>query len=540
MADQEHLSAEYMQGKAVHLLSRCGDMTARLQALMRLCGTVMMQDELHVRASELIEADALPAHANVLKTRVSVELQSKADPDIVRTSAEELAPAAALNQLDHVLRESALLHESIMAQERARQQQQYESALRRAGLLVQAGGKLVKGMKPPLDDDEPPPPSIVDALLAPTDPADSLDDLTALQLALHHLESIAPASWNLSSRLLRAAHSHARSDLLLAELGDRWEEARERWERMQQRQAKIALELEEDSKSTGESPAQQIRRRLDQLRKTAAEKKTDSLTDQAKATLRKMEADAAEARKIMEEYRRAEKLMQARGKKHKGEQKNGAGGGGQGMSGVDLESIMQGDGFTGANGGSFLLLDSASSSATPAFPVQFALDGSGRLRPVGREALTASEVLGFGSMSEADRLALMNAHSSTELVFASPEERLHWCRSQLLWIDRRMEARFGMLTKHLDHWAVERVSRRREDAEIERAIEDRVASLSSYVRDAFGPQVESFREGIQRQVDAIARESRAWEEKNRYYERVHRESMVLLQRMGEEVETIVQ
>lgn len=567
MSDQEHLSAEYMQGKAVALLSRCGEMAAKLQVLMRLCGTLVMRDELTVRTRELIEVDSLPAPVSVVRNQVTVQLASKADPDVVRQSAELMAPASALNQLDHVMREAAHLHESIMEQHRARQQQQYETALRRAGLMVEAGGKLMAGMKPPVEEDDlPPPPSIVDALLAlppDADAEDALDDLTAMQMALGHLERSAPAVWNLGDRLKRAEHSHARGDLLLAELGDQYAAVKARLDRARDRHARIALELAEEDRSANgkkETPAQQVRRRLDELKRKLADRKKDSLAHRAKEAVRKMEADAAEASKLMEEFQRAEKAMKRKAAGHGGRHEATSMRNSR-IGGIDLERIMRDSSIAAGpvsdNGKSFLLLDStdsgtpshASSSSssskrppllTPAFPVQFASDGSGRLLAVGQAGLSAHEVLGFHRTSEADRLALMHGDANgEEVLFGTSEERLEWCRHQLALMASRMPSRFASLTKHLDAWSVERVRRRREDEQVERRIEERIAALSAYVREDLAPELASFRADVHRQVESIARASRAWEEKGRYYERVHRESMVLLQRMGEEVESIV-
>lgn len=528
MSDQDHLSAEYMHSKCVGLLSRCGDIAGQLQILLRLRSAFVTPEELTLMIGGMMDTPTLTHSLNDLRTSIQTRLSTKVSPDIILSDMVGLAPSSSLNLLEHAMSEIEILHENVMKEIQEKQEKMYQQALRRAGIIVGHANQQEEDGGGSNDDaneadgdtitNQPQQPSLLDTLNA----VNGIDDAARMKLALAHILRTAPSEWNLAESL--TDHREDRMHMQIAELSDLVTAERDRLARLEHKKDALAAAIRQFDISCDESPGDTARRRLDQLKHQLKAKSDNSVLRRARDTLQQMRDAQEEGKRLMKEYdlknERLKKLCKSKG--------------------LDLEQMMMEEvraettdttnDNTSSVAGSFLV----GGASTPAFPVAFSTDGSGRLLPLNRSS-DALTLLGFTPKDSEPP----NPHSEfDEPTFTGSDDMLAWCRTQVVHLRRRMDTRFQTLQTKIDTWSQQRYEGRQILKQLREDMRQRLNTLQQLIRED-SSRVEEYRRHVTQHLRQLAEATNRWKEKGQYYQKVHTDSLVLLQRMGEEVDSIV-
>jgi len=572
MSDQDHLSASHMLAKTVGLLERCGSLAARLQTLMRMRERLLTTVQVRAISDTLAERADVDAMSEEQRDTFARRVAHKADPQPLRQLAEDLAPAAALGVARQLARESRALYEGHVEAARYRSRRTVESALRDAGWIADGKG----GFRPPplpLPSDPPRPqsagpelelPSVMTHLTAAgADGRAGMDELTAMRLALKHLEATAPDEWKLAHTAERLRRTQGEMNLRHAALQDEVSALRTHLAKLEDKKMRLTAALGVDTadestrdgegtaKSPSLTPSQVIRAQLDSLRASSHSTVAEGVRFQSlcHSVVEDMSAAQHEAARLRDQYRRNDAALKsvcaARGIDLDVVMEEGEDGDAEAEYGHAQPSVSGARRAINARTGAQLARDAAGFSATStaafriglgdrSFPVRFARDGSGRLVHADR-AQSALGLLGMHQQSGgADDSAVPSSdHFVDEVTLHGEGATLEWCAAQLLVLRRRMDSRFAGLQSHIDAYRtrVAGLSSRLERGQSARLLRQRMLSLVPLLRSNHAA-VQSARADVVGQLREIAARNAQWEARNHCYQRAHREALVLFERLG--------
>ena len=541
MSDQDHLSAEYMQSKAIGLLARCGELTSKLQIMMRMRSALHTVDEFHAVSEGLVEEALLRHRIEQLRTQVSTRLMTKVSPEFVRESVDKLAPSSAIALVEHTLKEAEMLYEGKLREYHQQETELYQQAIKRAGLIIEDAKKDLINQGNGDDDDDADgdshavatqssSASITDAV---DDDDDDVDDMTRFNVSLRHLESLVPHVCVSSTTGDLVDHLHRCSLAMELEFGDLRDSIREERHRLDdlfKRRQRVKDELTELSERSNETSEETARRRIHKLKQVSNRLMATSIRRRAVEISNQMQQELDEAKRLRRVYDDNYKKMKKTCKD----------------KGIDLDQLMleelQSSNFAQSHPSSSPSSSSVSSSPflvggslTPSFSVAFASDGSGRLLPVGRQ-IDALTVIG---LNPSQQLASPGTSLGPDQPsFNGSNEMLQWSKQHIIKLRQRMDHRFTSLTRHIDEWQADRERSRRHLSHLQRDIESKLEQYRTHIRTD-STRVAEYRQYIDMKLQELAVATQDWHEKSRYYDKIHQESIVLLQRMGEEVESIL-
>lgn len=595
--DQAHLSALYMNKKAQGLLSRCGQITAKLQILLRMQANLASMPDVVRQCSEMVDESELRRQIAMRQQSFVSEAQSKYDPARLRSRVESLAPSNQLPHLEKLMAEASLIYSEHAAIVARRNQKALEAALLQAGWMVNSLGGFdppapsssaegthnagsAAGMAAGLFDNLTRKDSVAD-----DDDGSAVDDLTALRLALKHLESLAPKSWGLDkldqddgsagdARRKRRGEMETRH----AQLQDQLTSLEAQYARMADKKRRLMNELgltdatleaalaaasagakNGEKGLDGLTPSQQIRARLDAITERLNNGDGARFLALSHSVVDDLQREHLEAQGLAQVYRARDadlkRLCMARGidldlllEEHVGhEELEGAE---QGFwEDHEWNEQLQRD-------GAFVI-----GLRQHRFPVRFAQDGSGRLLAFNRPQ-SALELLGLRGSGGAPVAPDLQGRLD-EPALGNEDATIAWCAQQLKLIRQRMDQRFEALHRKTDGFRAEDEAARvgTDDRRVDHANADAASSPRPHDRRlrfaradpevlrrlrAFGAslrvnsaQVSAFRGDILARLSQVAHRNAQWEAKHAHYQRTHQEALVLFQRMGERAEQIL-
>lgn len=590
--DQAHLSALYMNKKAQGLLARCGEITAKLDILMRMQANLAAMPDVVRMCSEMADESDLKKQIATRSQSFIAEAKAKYDPAHLRSRLESLAPSNQLPHLEKLMAEASMIYAEHAAIVARRNQKALEAALLQAGWMANSlGGLDPPALKAGEGDDTGSGAGVAAGLFDnltrnagsaddDDDDGSSIDELTALRLALKHLESLAPKSWGLDSDdgSGRDALRKRRSEMEMrhAKLQDELAALEAQFARTTDKKRNVMRELgltdatllaaasadggkNSEKGLDGLTPSQQIRARLDEITRRLNNGDGARFLALSHSVVDDLQREHLEAQGLAQAYRARDADLKRLCLAH----------------GIDLDLVLEEhvglEELQGAEQGFWedhewneqLQREGAFVIGLKQhrFPVRFARDGSGRLLAFNRPQ-SALGLLGLRG-SSGPPIAPDLQGRLDEPALGNEDATLAWCARQLKLIRQRMDQRFEALHAKIDQFKAEdEAARVGTDRRAERTDADAAAasprSRDSRIRfarvdpdldrrlQAFSAalrvnsaQVTAFRGDILAHLSRLAQRNAHWEAKHAHYQRTHQEALVLFQRMGERAERIL-